>query len=149
MMMISTLPLKMLSQIALQNGARPRTAGDFLALLETRSLGSVVLRDARNKIHGNQLITLTPVLAEEQAEEAGVEEAVDGDRPEEEGEVGEVVVEGDTRLKDWENQGEWQRNEISKYLHDTEYTVTRHNITQKDSFISVSAKCELNWSLRA
>jgi len=108
MMMISTLPWKMLSQIALQNGARPRTAGDFLALLGTRSLGSVVLRDARSKTHGSLLITLTPVLAEEQAEVVEVEEAVDGDRPEEGGGAGEVVVEGDTRLKDWESQGEWR-----------------------------------------
>ena len=120
-MTISTLPWKMPSRIVLPNGAGRRTAGDFLALLGTRSSGLVVLQGARNKIHGNLLITLTPVLAEVQAEVEGVvvvvEEAVEGGQREAEGGVGEVavVLEADTRLKDWASQGEWQQNEIICY----------------------------------
>lgn len=116
-MTISTLPWKMLSRIALPNGAGRRTAGDYLALLGTRSSGLVVPQGARSKIHGNLLITLTPVLAEEQAEVAGVEEPVEGDQPEAEGGAGEVavVLEADTRLKDWASPGEWRRNEFICY----------------------------------
>ena len=154
----------MLSQIALQNGGRRRTAGDFLAQLGTRSSGLVVLQGARNKIHGNLLITLTPVLAEVEGEVEGgveaVEEAVEGGQPEAEGGAGEVVVvlEADTRLKDWASQGEWRRNDIICYEYPQFQNILMapstllHNMIlhkmKDDSIGSVSATRELSLLLR-
>lgn len=149
----------MLSRIALQNGAGRRTAGDYLALLGTRNSDLAVLQGARSKIHGNLLITLTPVVAEVRAE---VEGAVEGDQPEVEGGAGEVavVLEADTRLKDWASQGEWRRNEIICYEYPqfqnilmTPSTLFYNMIlhrkrTKEESIVSVSASRELSLTLR-
>jgi hypothetical protein len=163
-MTISTLPWKMPSRIALQSGAGRRTAGDFLALLGTRSSGLVVLQGARNKIHGNLLITLTPVLAVVRAEVAGgvegVEEGVEEGQPEAEGGAGEVavVLEADTLLKDWASQGEWRPNDIICYEYPqfqnilTTPSTLLHNIIlhkmKDESIVSVSATRELSLLLR-